>query len=53
MSLLDLIDTLDQRGAEDAASAEHIHAVRSVLPGLWRRNKGVRCSSRWCGKQHG
>ncbi|PZF63204.1 hypothetical protein DEJ33_14365 [Curtobacterium sp. MCPF17_047] len=31
MSLLDLIDTLDQRGAEDAASDDQIHAVRSVL----------------------
>ncbi|PYY39368.1 MULTISPECIES: hypothetical protein [unclassified Curtobacterium] len=31
MSLLDLIDTLDDRGAEDAASDEQIHAVQSVL----------------------
>lgn len=31
MGLRDLVDALDQRGDEDAASAEQIHAVRSAL----------------------
>jgi hypothetical protein len=40
MSLLDLIDTLDRRGAEDAASAEQIHAVRSVLARALAQEQG-------------
>ena len=40
MNLPYLIETLDQRGAEDAASAEHIHAVRSVLARALAQEQG-------------
>jgi hypothetical protein len=40
MSLPDLIDALDQRGSKDAASAEQIFAVRSVLAGALAQEQG-------------
>jgi hypothetical protein len=40
MGLRNLVDALDQRGDGDAASAEQIHAVRSVLARALAQEQG-------------